>query len=151
MYLSNKIKLPRTGRMNGLVALDDIKKDELILEFEKIFLEFPTRTSMQIDNGIHIDSTNPDALENFLNHSCQPNGYINFETLTYNALCDIFKGEELTFNYLTTEWDLSNKFICNCGYKNCFHEIYGFKYLTFNQKKELEPLLSPFLRKKLKE
>jgi len=86
-----------------------------------------------------------------LNHSCNPNGYINFKDLTYRALHPIKKGEELAFNYLTTEWDLSNKFICECGAEKCSNEIKGFKYLILEQQRELEPLLSPFLKKKLKE
>ncbi|MFO7711466.1 MAG: SET domain-containing protein-lysine N-methyltransferase [Candidatus Woesearchaeota archaeon] len=76
-----------------------------------------------------------------------PNGYIDFDDLAYRAKRPIRKGEELTFNYLTTEWDLAEKFNCDCGSNNCYEEIKGFKYLTLNQKKELEP--SPFLKKKL--
>ena len=94
-------------------------------------------------------SSNPESIENFLNHSCEPNGYINFEDLTFRALRNIKKGEELTFNYLTTEWDMANKFDCKCDSKDCFGYIGGFKYLPLKEKTKLLPFLSPFLKNKL--
>jgi hypothetical protein len=151
MYVSDKIEVRDTKKGKSIFAIDEIAKDEIIFEFEKNFLEYPTKTSMQIDEGVHQECTNPEAVENFLNHSCEPNGYIDFQNLSFRALRQIKKGEEVTFNYLTTEWDLANKFDCKCGSKKCYGKIKGFRYLTRKQQKELEPLLSPFLRKKLRE
>ncbi len=151
MYVSDKIEMQDTKKGKSIFAIDGIVKDEVVFEFEKNFLEHPTKTSMQIDKGIHQESTHPEAVENFLNHSCNPNGYIDFQDLTYRALHPIKKGEELTFNYLTTEWKLANKFDCECGSEKCYGQIRGFKYLTLEQQIELEPLLSPFFKKKLKE
>ncbi len=112
---------------------------------------FPALTieSMQIDDGVHIEATDPDALENYLNHSCKPNGYIEFRDLTYRALSPIESGEELTFNYKTTEWNMAKGFQCLCGHNGCYGHIIGFKYLTYDQQKGIEPWLSPFLKKKL--
>ena len=151
MYVSNKIEVRDTKKGKSIFAIDEIVKDEIIFEFEKNFLKYPTKTSMQIDETKHQECTNPEAVENFLNHSCDPNGYIDFKDLTYRALRPIKKGEELTFNYLTTEWELANKFNCKCDSQKCYGKIKGFKYLTLEQKRELKPLLSPFLKKKLKE
>lgn len=151
MYISNKIAVRKTKKVKSIFAKEDIKKDEILFEFEKNFLDHPTKTSMQIDKNLHQENTNPEAIENFLNHSCEPNGYINFGDLTFRALRNIKKGEELTYNYLTTEFDLVKKFECNCGSKKCLHNIKGFKYLILEQQRELESLLSPFLKKKLKE
>ena len=151
MYVSDKVEVRDTKKVKSLFAIDSFVEDEVVLEFEKNFLEQPRRDTLCIDTNKHQYSTNPKATENFLNHSCNPNGYIDFEDLTYRALRPIKKGEELTFNYLTTEWDMANKFDCSCGSNNCYGKIKGFKYLTLNQQKELEPLLSPFLKKKLKE
>lgn len=151
MYVSNKIEVRDTKKGKSIFAIDEIVKNEIIFEFEKKFLKHFTKTSMQIEETKHQESTNPEAVENFLNHSCEPNGYIDFQGLIYRALRPIKKGEELTFNYLTTEWELVNKFYCECGSQNCYGQIKGFKYLTLEQQKELEPLLSPFLKKKFRE
>lgn len=152
MYVSKKIELQentKTGK--SIFAIDEIVKDEVIFELEKNFLEYPTRTSVQIDDGMHQECTDSEAVKNFTNHSCNPNSYINFKDLTYRALRPIKKGEELTFNYLTTEWDLANKFDCKCGSQSCYGQIKGFKYLRLEQRRELKPLLSPFLKKKFTE
>ena len=158
MYVADKIEVRDTDTKKGksIFAIDEIVKDEVIFEFEKVFLKHPTETSLQIDEGVHQESTNPEAVENFLNHSCDPNGYIDFQDIIYRALRPIKKGEELTFNYLTTEWDfgwdLSDGFInYECASPKCYGQIKGFKYLTLEQKRGLELLLSPFLKKKLKE
>ncbi len=151
MYVLNKIEVRDTKKGKSIFAIDEIKKEEIIFEFEKNFLDYPTKTSMQIDETKHQECTNPEAVENFLNHSCEPNGYIDFQNLTYRALRPIKKGEELTYNYLITELELANKFNCKCGSQKCYGKIKGFKYLTLEQKRELKPLLSPFLKKKLKE
>lgn len=148
MNFLNKAEVRQTKNGKFIFAGDEIMRDELIFKFEKNYLDHPTRTSLQIDKGVHQESTNAQAFENFLNHSCEPNGYIDFRDLTFRALRPIKKGEEFTFNYLTTEWDLANKFRCNCGSKNCYKQINGFKYLTLEQQKELKSLLSPYLKKK---
>ena len=145
----NNIEIRIIDKEKSIFTTQPIKKDTIIFEFEKKFLKHPTRTSMQIDEGIHQECNNPDAFENLLNHACNPNGYIKFSDLTYRALRNIKKGEELTFNYLTTEWDLFNKFQCHCNFTNCYGQIKGFKYLTLKQQQKLEPLLSPYLKKKL--
>jgi len=150
MYISDKIEVRDTKKGKYLVVVNKIIENEAIFEFEKKFIKKSTRTSMQIDDSVHQESTNTNALENFLNHSCKPNGYIKFQDLTYRALRIIKKGERLTFNYNTTEWDMREKFQCECEFNNCYGQIAGFKYLTHEQQKELEPLLSPFLKKKLK-
>lgn len=151
MYISNKVEVRKTQKGKSLFALDNILKDEVIFEFEKTFLDHPTKTSMQIDENVHQESEDPNSIENFLNHSCEPTGYIDFKDLTCKAYRNIRKGEELTYNYLTTEWDFANKFKCECGSKKCYRELKGFKYLSIAQKEELKDFLSPYLRKKLKE
>lgn len=151
MFVSGKIEVRESNKGKSLFTKEEIKKDEKILEFEKKFQKNVTETSMQIDENLHQESKNLTALENFLNHSCEPNGYIDFKDLTFRALRNIKKGEELTFNYNTSDWDMGEGFDCKCGSKNCLHKIKGFKILTIIQKNKLEPLLSPFLKKKLKE
>ena len=77
---------------------------------------------------------------------------MDLKEMNYTAIKDIKKGEEITYNYLTTEFDLVRDnldFNCLCKSKNCLKHIKGFKFLTEKQKLKLKPLLSPFLRKKL--
>jgi SET domain-containing protein len=115
----------------------------------KNFKPSSTRDSLQIKENKHQHSEKKEAAENFINHSCNPNGYIDFSELSFKAKTKIEPGEKLTFNYLNTEWELTNKFKCNCDSSNRYGKIKGFKNLSKPEKEDLKPGLSPFLKKKL--
>ncbi len=63
----------------------------------------------------------------YMNHSCDPN--TKFEDRQVIALRDIAAREELTFDYNTTEWEMAEAFICECGHCGGLH-ISGFKNLS---------------------
>jgi len=147
MFISKKLVVRKTEKRKTLFTREDIKKDEILIKFEGKILNYPKKTTLQIEENKHMERE--DSMDNFLSHSCEPNGYINFDDLTFRALHKISKGEETHFNYLTTEWDMVNKFKCHCKSKNCLKYIKGFKYLNSKQKTKLKSLLSPFLKKKL--
>lgn len=140
-----------TNYDNGkkLVATKTIKINEVILEFEKNFVSEPNRYTLQIDENIHQSSTDPDLAENFINHSCAPNSFVDFSTLELKALRSISKGEDITYNYFTSDYEMEDAFECCCKSENCKKNIYGFKNLTLEEKIELQDYLSPFLRSKL--
>lgn len=146
--MTNKIEVWETGK--GLFAKVDIEKDEIIGKSQKNFLNAPTKYSLQIDENRHIQSIEGKFLA-FKNHSCNPNTYYDFELLGLRTLRRIKKGEELSMNYLASEWDMAEQFDCQCGANNCFGKLKGFKYLTLEQKKEIEFILSPFLKIKWQE
>jgi len=147
--MSQKLEVRKTEKGKSLFAKENIRKNEILIKFKGKVLYKPTKTSLQIDENKHLEG--PGEIDDFINHSCNPNGYINFKDISFRALRDIKKGEEVTFNYNTTEWDMKVPFKCKCGSKDCLHKIRGFKYLTLEQKKKLRHLLSPFLKRKLKE
>jgi hypothetical protein len=149
MFLLNKLEVRNTQKGKGLFSTEVILKDQTILEFEKNYIGHHNNKTLQIDENKHQISKNPDAIENFINHSCQPNAYINFKDLTFRAKHKIGKGEELTYNYFTTDWDNEDVFQCKCGRKNCKKLIKGFRNLVLQDKKKLRPLLSPYLLRKL--
>ncbi|MFO8015589.1 MAG: SET domain-containing methyltransferase [Candidatus Woesearchaeota archaeon] len=153
MFASDKTGMKETEKGKSVFAKKEIEEGEKILEFERNFVKRQTRTSMQVDEGPHQESTDPDAAENFLNHSCEPNAYIDFDDyggLSLRALRQINKGEEITFNFLTTEWELAEPFDCRCGSPRCYGRIKGFRYLSREQKEKLRPLLSPYLKRRMK-
>ncbi|MBW0520710.1 hypothetical protein O181_060425 [Austropuccinia psidii MF-1] len=75
----------------------------------------------------------------FINHSCEPNvafhlpdGLKGLEEGRWclKALSNIQEGVALTFAYFSTEWDMAQPFVCQCGSKSCLGEILGAKYLS---------------------
>ena len=45
---------------------------------------------------------------------------------------DIEKGEELSFFYPSTEWEMQAPFICLCGASNCIHVVAGARFLPLS-------------------
>lgn len=142
-----KLKVITTKSGKSFFTTEAIQIGETIMELGGKILSSPTRTSIQVDENKHLENVH--KFGGFLNHSCEPNTCIDFDQLRLRAIKPIGKNEEATFNYLTTEWDLINKFKCNCSSKDCCKNVNGFKYLTSKQQNQLLPLISPFLKKKL--
>jgi SET domain-containing protein len=137
----------RTGG-RGRFALEPICKDAAIIEFrDEKLLASPTRRSVQLDERKHLYGRL--ASVGLLNHSCDPNSWVDVEGKCVRALRDIPVGEEITFNYLTTEYDMHAGFQCRCGSPLCYETIRGFKHLNRQQQRALEPYLTPFLLRKL--
>jgi hypothetical protein len=140
---------------NSIIANENFEARDVIFPFigELVPLDEATDKSLQITDDFCIESTA--GFDNNLNHSCNPNCYIDFTNRNQPvlvALRDIKKGEELSFNYNATDYDLYDprctcSFHCNCGAPNCLEEIKGYKYLTPEQKREISPYLAPYLRK----
>ncbi len=139
----------------GVMTIKPIQKGEIVsaLNFDSIRSE-GTETEMSVQGGIKdfIDNSN-DTIDNYFNHSCNPNMRLRLSHhYDFQAIREIKVGEELTWNYLTTEYDLTKTkedFFCRCGSRNCYGQIKGFKYLTKDQKLELWNHLSAFLKTKI--
>ena len=127
-----KIKKIDEGHL-GLFAIEDIKKNTVILwlSTDSTYLPHPTRTSIQIRDR-HLEHYEG----GHVNHHCTPNAkvlgvmwgldmnthYIPFESFAESSKLnpvlvsskDILSGEEITFDYDTTEEKLAEPFQCRC-------------------------------------
>jgi hypothetical protein len=76
-----------------------------------------------------------------LAHSCDPNTRLILDPdsncVECVALRDIAVDEVVSFNYLTTEWDMSCPFTCTCGSPQCFKFIAGYKHLSPSERKTI--------------
>ena len=147
---SAKLDVAMTNRRRGLYALVSIDRDEILIDLngENTFLS-PTRRSLQIGERKHVFGR--DETVGFVNHSCEPNSFLDFSCLCVRALRNIQRGEEVKVNYAATEYEMHDSFRCNCGSPGCLRMIRGFKFLTRDQQLELKPYLAPYLLKKLDE
>ena len=154
------LKIPPTlkvvyvsGKGLALFAHKEFKKGERIVPLRGVLVDaaHASPEAIQMTDKQFID-TEHYVPEDFINHSCAPNTWCDMRKRWFVAIKDIPKNEELTFNYLTTEWDMKKMgtdFKCVCGSKNCFGNIRGFKYLTRAEKLKLKSLLSPLLQGKI--
>lgn len=128
--MSIKVVPPFNGKGNCLVSLNSItsgKAFHKISEYE--IIPSPTRTSIQINKHESIEESSHIA---HMNHSCDPNVLIDISQMELRAIRDIEVGEELTFFYPSTEWDISTPFQCLCGSSHCLKKITGAQYLSPN-------------------
>ena len=134
------------GEGYGTVAQLPFKDDEVIgtFKFENISSS-PKRLTIQLDENKH-GLINPKELLS-MNHSCDPNILLDLKGLRVIALRDINKGEELRYFYPSTEWDMDEKFVCECGETNCLGFIGGARYITEATLKKYT--LSPYMYEKL--
>lgn len=138
----------------GVFADRDFKKGQDVISFPNTLVDRDKSSAEAVqvteDQFLDTEWLTPEA---FINHDCSPNTRLDFRpdhsTSAYAAIKNIKKNEEVTFNYLTTEYDMGSGFECVCGSVNCFHQIRGFRYLTREQQKGLKPLLLPYLQKKI--
>ena len=133
----------------GLFARKDIIAGSVIFHLKGIISRRANKYSVQLGRDKHIDfppvrkpNDDLDYAWQYVNHSCEPNGYVNAAEYSFCALRNIRKGEEITFNYLTTEYELATPFQCGCRSAKCFGFILGNKFLTADQIAELMPVMS---------
>ncbi|WP_445180927.1 SET domain-containing protein-lysine N-methyltransferase [Pseudomonas sp. McL0111] len=86
-------------------------------------LPYRCRHTRQLLAGIHIYDPRFCGL---LEHSCDPNVFLDMSELWLWALRDIHKGERLTMDLAATEDKLSQQFACGCGSSRCRGWITGY-------------------------
>ena len=124
----------------GVYALQPVSQHSVIFYLRGDVVARPSKYTIQLGSNEHLTfpakRKRNDVLDycwQYLNHCCAPNGYINTAERSFRALRDIAPGEEITFNYLTTESEMAMPFDCNCGSANCFGFIQGRNFLTLEQ------------------
>jgi len=119
-----QISMPKIEDMYGVLAQQDVAIGEIAYEFsDHTIVKERTYTSIQISKTKHIE----DFVGKFFNHSCSPNLEFVAKEIVNNAalysckkefymkaIHAIRKGDELTFDYRTTESEIVRPFICKC-------------------------------------
>ncbi len=117
------------NKFRSLITKQAYTRGEIICEIptEKLF-DKANRYTVQISQDKHTEVGKLSAL----NHSCDPNVILDTERLMMVARRDIEKGEELSFFYPSTEWEMDAPFICLCGASNCIHVVAGARFLPLS-------------------
>lgn len=143
-WSSPKIELRAAEIGQGVFTRQAVAAGEVLIALAHLFVGAPGRHTIQIDGERHQAGTG--EIDDFLNHCCEPSAFLDADRLCFVAARDIAAGEEVTFNYLTSEWDMAEAFDCRCGAERCLSKIRGFRYLSPGEQERLAPHLTPFLR-----
>jgi len=139
----NKPSHPAVGRVDlqpgqfssSYRAAQAFHKDDKICAITGTSDSAKAYTSVQYGIDKHLELNSDLA---YINHSCSPNtafvlGPDNKKAWHLKALSDIAIGDELTFFYPGTEWDMDQPFVCKCGSKICLRVISGAKDLPLEE------------------
>lgn len=123
------IAIHTENKVRSLVARQDFKRGEVIYQIpaEKVS-DKPNRFTVQMDRNLHTEVGKLSAL----NHSCDPNVILDMEKMVVVACRDIKAGDELSFFYPSTEWEMAAPFICLCGSPSCIHVVAGARFLPLS-------------------
>jgi uncharacterized protein len=126
----------------GMYAKEDIKKGEVvfikggyILTREEIYSSTVINSYLPISNDYFIGARNKEEepfIKLYNNHTCEPNCGVMGE-ITFVAMTDIPKGEELTIDYCMVDNE-AYVIDCNCGCPTCRKQITGYDW----KRKELQ-------------
>jgi hypothetical protein len=117
------------NNQNAFFAQRAYEAGQVIAEFSAgKTLSRPTYITVQVDIDKHI-MLQPEHLQ-YINHSCDPNVFFDTYTMQVVALKPIAEGDEMTFFYPSTEWDMVQPFKCYCGTSRCLGEIRGAAHIN---------------------
>ena len=123
------IAIHTENKVRSLVARQDFKRGDIIYQIpaEKVS-DKPNRFTVQMDRNLHTEVGKLSAL----NHSCDPNVILDMDKMLVVACRDIKAGDELSFFYPSTEWEMAAPFICLCGSPSCIHVVAGARFLPLS-------------------
>ena len=108
----------------GIISLVSFKEEDLICKWTGFHLTFQTLHSLQhTEDKVFIHD--PYFCGKML-HSCDPNSYLNMDTMEIKALKCIKPFDKLTLNYNKTEKALYQAFHCQCGSDGCIGWVSGY-------------------------
>ena len=144
----SQIEVRDNDGFKGVFATEDISEDSVVFILKGTITSRPTMYTIELGRNQHLnfpetrqDHDDLDYCWQYLNHSCEPNGYMDTVGRTFLAARKIRRGEEITFNYLTTESVMAAPFNCVCGSHNCFRFIRGSNFLTRDQRLLIQPFV----------
>ena len=129
MVSMETLTIKTENKFRSLITKQAYKTGDVICEIPKDkVVNKPNRFTVQIGRTEHTDVGKLAAL----NHSCDPNVILDTTNMEMVARRDIEKGEELSFFYPSTEWEMDAPFICLCGSSNCIHVVAGARFLPLS-------------------
>jgi len=148
---THSVNVRDTAHGAALFATHAFARGERILLIEGRTQRSPTRYSIQLDTNLHIEADGDLASEamrvrhpwRFLNHACDPVARVSGDALY--ALRAIAGGDEITFDYTTTEADMAEPFECHCGSPRCVGRVQGFLHLPQREQFARRTHLAPHI------
>jgi uncharacterized membrane protein YeiB len=144
---SSSVQVVRGSGYASLHTLRSFVPGEVVFPLEGRLVRQPTRFTIQVGADAHLDPISERTSPwGFLNHGCDPNVAIDIRRRAIVARRPIATGDELRFDYNSTEWELAEPFVCNCGSPRCVGVAMGFGHLSPARQKVMLGVAAPHIR-----
>lgn len=141
------VKVVRNAGLASLQAARSFAPGDIVFPLAGRLVERPTRRTIQVAMYAHLDPVSELVSPwGWLNHGCDPNVAIDIPNRVVIARLPIGAGDELRFDYNSTEWKLAEPFVCNCGAPTCVGVAMGFAYLSLERQQVMVRDAAPHIR-----
>jgi hypothetical protein len=151
----DKVLTPNAGY--SLVATGPIRKGETVVVWGGIIVttaqlralpEIAQHRAIQVEDDLHLTSGMVDELADCANHSCDPNAGLSGQ-ITLVALRDIAAGEEICFDYATSDGLPEFYMPCACGSPHCRGAVTGNDWQRPDLQARYAGYFSPYLQRRI--
>ena len=158
-YLSPKLEVraePEKGGF-GVYAIEAVAAGEVvsvwggyIVDTEQLGMlpHDVQQHTVQIEEGLYSATIGGAETADFINHSCDPNLGLRGQ-ITLVALRDIDVGEEVCFDYATTDCTPYDEFECRCGSPHCRGTVRGDDWKLPELWAKYAGYFSPYLQRRI--
>jgi hypothetical protein len=152
--LEGKLISSKGGR--GLFARERVRAGEMLLvwggdvvtgEMLKWMSEEKHRLAVQIEEDLYLVTPNEGPAD-WVNHSCDPNAGLVGQIVLV-ALRDIRPGEEVCFDYATSDGSPYDEFECGCGSPHCRGRVTGDDWQLAELQSRYAGHFSPYIQKRI--
>jgi hypothetical protein len=142
------VLLNNASNQKSLHAAISFSQGDVICKFTAdITQSYATYLTVQTGVDRHI-TLKPEFLQ-YINHSCSPTVFFNTASMELVCLQPMQPGDEFTFFYPSTEWEMAQPFVCNCGSAACIQLINGASHLSVETLSKYK--LTDFIRQQVKQ
>jgi hypothetical protein len=160
-WIDPRIETRQSSKGMGMFATAPIKEGEIVTiwggtvftneEKEKGLVKKYTASRLDEDHWLGSALDEPDVDDQLLNHSCDPNIWMQDE-VTFVARRDIEAGEEITADYST--WSIDENWVmdeeCRCGSPLCRHRITGNDWKLPELQERYKDHFVPFINERIR-
>ena len=147
-HIFANVLLNNSSSQKSLHAAVSFAPGDVICSFSAgITQSYATYLTVQTATDRHITLL-PEFLQ-YINHSCVPNVFFNTATMELICLQPLQPGDEFTFFYPSTEWEMAQPFVCNCGNAACIQLINGASHLSVETLSKYK--LTDFIRQQVRQ
>lgn len=106
------------------------------------------RHAIQIGDDIYHVGGEERSIGDFVNHSCNPTTHLVGE-ITLVAARDLGVGEQLTYDYATSDSAPYDEFECDCGSDRCRGKVTGEDWMDPLVQQQYQGCFSPYLQRRI--